>query len=108
MLHSPIVRVSCTPHCEDVGLHRIWGYLPGRSPLGINNRLRNECLNRNHWTSLLEARVVIEDFKDDHNHRHRHSSRGYLTSSWGSLPHAGPYAAKCTHIHQPVGGREID
>ncbi|MFC9769474.1 IS110 family transposase [Rhodococcus jostii] len=24
----------------------------------------------NRWTSLLEARVVVEDFKDDHNHRH--------------------------------------
>ena len=42
----------------------------------FNNRLRKECLNRTHWTSLLEARVVIEDFKDDHNHRHRHSSLG--------------------------------
>ena len=25
---------------------------------------------RNHWTSLSEARVMIESFKDDHNHRH--------------------------------------
>ncbi|WP_394855226.1 integrase core domain-containing protein [Rhodococcus aetherivorans] len=33
-----------------------------------------ECLNRNYWPTLLEARVVIEDFKDDHNHRHRHSA----------------------------------
>ncbi|WP_206511451.1 transposase [Rhodococcus sp. BGS-1C] len=49
----------------------------------FNNRIRKECLNRNYWTSLLEARVVIEDFKDDHNHRHRHSSLGYLTPSWG-------------------------
>ncbi len=37
----------------------------------FNNRLRDECLNRNYWPTLLEARVVIEDFKDDHNHRHR-------------------------------------
>lgn len=28
----------------------------------FNNRLRKECLNRNHSTSLLEARLVIEDF----------------------------------------------
>lgn len=34
-------------------------------------RLREECLNRNHWNSLLEALVVIGDFKHDHNHRHR-------------------------------------
>jgi putative transposase len=40
----------------------------------FNNRLRKECLNRNHWTTLLEARVVIGDFKHEHNHRHRHSA----------------------------------
>lgn len=37
----------------------------------FNNRLRRECLNRNHWNTLLEARVVIGDFKHDHNHHHR-------------------------------------
>jgi putative transposase len=29
----------------------------------FNNRLRKECLNRNHWNSRFEARVVIGDFK---------------------------------------------
>jgi len=33
----------------------------------FNNRLRRECLNRNHWNSLFEARVVIGDFKHEHN-----------------------------------------
>ncbi|WP_218017266.1 hypothetical protein, partial [Rhodococcus marinonascens] len=47
----------------------------------------------------LRIRVVIGDFKEDHNHRHRHSSLGYRTSA--------EYAARCTHIHQPVGC-EID
>jgi putative transposase len=32
----------------------------------FNNRLRQECRNRNHWTNLLEARVVIGDFKREH------------------------------------------
>ena len=89
--------------CRDrVGI----SYIPPGTPWNnghiesFNNRLRKECLNRNHWTSLLEARVVIEDFKDDHNHRHRHSSLGYLTPA--------EYAAKCTHNHQPVEGCEID
>ena len=48
----------------------------------------------------VSAKVVIEDFKDDHNHRHRHSSLGYLTPA--------EYAAQCTHNHQPVEGCEID
>ena len=34
----------------------------------FNNRLRKECLNRNHWNTLFEARVVIGDFKHEHNH----------------------------------------
>jgi putative transposase len=56
-------------------------YIPPGTPWNnayiesFNNRLRKECLNRNHWTTLLEARVVIGDFKRDHNQRHRHSAR---------------------------------
>ncbi|QSE86370.1 integrase core domain-containing protein [Rhodococcus koreensis] len=69
-------------------------YIPPGTPWNSGhiesfNNLRKECLNRNHWTSLLEARVVVEDFKDDHNHRHRRSSLGYLTPAWESLPLAG-------------------
>jgi transposase InsO family protein len=52
-------------------------------------------LSRNHWTNLLEAGVVIGDFKDDHTHRHRHSALGYLTPA--------EYAARCAHSHHPVG-----
>jgi transposase InsO family protein len=60
----------------------------------FDNRLRKECLNRNHWNSLLEARVVIGDFKHEHNHRHGHSALGYLTPA--------EYAAGCRHTHHPV------
>jgi putative transposase len=60
----------------------------------FNNRLRRECLNRSHWTNLREARVVIGDFKDEHNRRHRHSALGYLTPA--------EYAAACRHTHHPV------
>jgi putative transposase len=65
-------------------------YIPSGTPW--NNRLRKECLNRSsHWTTLLEARVVIGDFKHEHNHRHRHSAMGYLTPA--------EYAAACRHTH---------
>ncbi len=60
----------------------------------FNNRLGRECLNRNHWTNLTEARVVIGDFKHEHNRRHRHSALGYLTPA--------EYAAQCSHTHHPV------
>ncbi len=60
----------------------------------FNNRLRRECLNRNHWNSLFKPRVVIGDFKHEHNHRHRHSALGNLTPA--------EYAARCRHMHYPV------
>lgn len=41
-----------------------------------------------HWNSLLEARVVICDFKHEHNHGHRHPAMGYRTSA--------EYAAACS------------
>jgi putative transposase len=50
-------------------------YIPPDTPWNngyiesFNNRLRKECLNRNHWTTLFEARVVIGDFKTEHNYR---------------------------------------
>lgn len=40
------------------------------------------------------ARVVIGDFKNEHNHRHRHSSLGYRTPA--------EYAAACRCTHTPV------
>jgi hypothetical protein len=38
--------------------------------------------------------VVIDDFKADHNHRHRHSALGYRTPA--------EYAAACRCTHTPV------
>ena len=75
-------------------------YIPPGSPWdngyieSFINRLRKECLNRNHWNSVLEARVVIGEFKHEHNHRHRQSALGYLTLA--------DYAAACRHIHHPA------
>lgn len=42
----------------------------------FNDRLRRESLNPNHWTSLLESRIAIADFKHEHNAGHRHSALG--------------------------------
>ena len=81
-------------------------YIPPGTPWNngfiesFNNRLRDECLNRNCWPTLLEARVVIDDFKDDHNHRHRHSALGYQTPA--------EYAARCTHNITPWAARSTD
>jgi putative transposase len=89
-----VVSRAVQRFCENkVGL----SYIPPGTPWNngyiesFNNRLRKECLNRNHWNTLLEARVVIGDFKDEHNHRHRHSALGYRTPA--------QYAARCSHTH---------
>lgn len=55
------------------------------------NRLRKECLNRNRWNTLFEARVVIGDFKHEPNHAIATRPWGYPTPA-ASLPPAGPLA----------------
>jgi transposase InsO family protein len=41
------------------------------------SRFRDECLNREQLWTLTEARVVIEDFRQDYNKARPHSSLGY-------------------------------
>lgn len=58
----------------------------------FNGKLRDECLNREWFVSLREARVVIEQWRDFYNHQRPHSALGYRTpasvrqSSSGNLP----------------------
>lgn len=92
-----LVSQALQRFCENkVGL----SYIPPGTPWNngyiesFNNRLRKECLNRNHWNTLFEARVVIGDFKTEHNHRHRHSALGYRTPA--------EYAASCRCTHTTV------
>jgi putative transposase len=67
-----MISAALQQFCADkIGLSYIPPGTPWNNPYieSFNNRLRRECLNRNHWTNLLEARVVIGDFKHEHNHR---------------------------------------
>lgn len=45
----------------------------------FNGRFRDEVLDRELFTSVVEAKVVSEDHRLDHNHRRPHSSLGYQT-----------------------------
>jgi putative transposase len=92
-----LVSQALQRFCENkVGLC----YIPPGTPWNngyiesFNHRLRKECLNRNHWNTLFEARVVIGDFNHEHNRRHRHSALGYRTPA--------EYAAGCRCTHTPV------
>lgn len=45
----------------------------------FNGRLRDELLNGWHFDNLLEAQVLIEDWRIDYNHHRPHSAHGDLT-----------------------------
>jgi putative transposase len=47
----------------------------------INARLRDECLNVHEFTSMEQARTVLQSWQDDYNHRRPHGSLGNLTPS---------------------------
>ena len=45
----------------------------------INGRLRHEFLNETTFTSLVQARAVLEEWRRDYNTVRPHSSIGWLT-----------------------------
>jgi putative transposase len=45
----------------------------------FNGKFRDECLNDNVFTSLEEARTIIEEWRIDYNQRRPHRSLGHLT-----------------------------
>jgi putative transposase len=45
----------------------------------FNSRFRDECLNRELFESLAEARVIAEDYRLDYNHHRPHSALRYQT-----------------------------
>jgi putative transposase len=53
----------------------------------FNSRFRDEFLDRELFSSVLEARVLAEGFRMDHNLARPHSSLGYLTPA--------EFAARC-------------
>jgi len=59
----------------------------------LNGKLRDECLNREVFTSIVEATVVVEDWRREYNEYRPHSSLGYMTPvefSRLSLPPVAP------------------
>jgi putative transposase len=45
----------------------------------FHDKLRDECLNREIFGSLLEARIIIEQWRIEYNQHRPHSSLGYRT-----------------------------
>ena len=59
----------------------------------LNGLLRDELLNAWRFDSLLEARVMIEDWRRDYNANRPHSAHGDLTPA--------EFALQRTMAHQP-------
>ena len=61
-----------------------WHYIEPGKPVqnafieSFNSKLRDECLNEYVFSSLGEARAIIESWRHDYNHLRPHSSLGYL------------------------------
>jgi len=61
----------------------------------FNSRFRDELLDRELFTSLREAKVLVEDYWLQYNHRRPHSSLGYQTPA--------AFAARCTRTDESSG-----
>ena len=60
----------------------------------FNGRLRDELLNSWRFDSLLEARVIIEDWRCDYNTERPHTAHGDLTPT--------EFALRWNQINQPT------
>ena len=54
----------------------------------FNGKMRDECLNREWFRDLREARTVIKSWRQFYNHRRPHSALGYRTPSQAHLENA--------------------
>ena len=70
-----------------------------------HDKLRDECLNRELFGTLAEARVILESWRVEYNERRPHSSLGYQTpaefenrSKFGLLPASGLLPSKLAKI----------
>ena len=86
----------------------------------FNSRLRDECLDREEFRSVLEARVVLEQFRLSYNTERPHSSLGYATpsefaESWARDNDEGPpstsdsgLAPHPQHQSKPMGATDAE
>jgi transposase InsO family protein len=90
-----LVSATLADWCRGrTGLRFIDPGSPWQNPYveSFHGRLRDECLNLNHFAMLLEAKVVIDDWRDEYNRVRPHSALSYQPPA--------QYAAHCTHQHR--------
>jgi transposase InsO family protein len=72
----------------------------------FNSRFRDELLNQELFTSLEESRVLVEQYRLDHNHVRPHSALGYLTPVEFAARHTA--AAQLSVASAPDGATAFD
>jgi hypothetical protein len=77
-----------------------WHYIEPGKPVqnafieSFNSKLRDECLNEYVFSSLGEARAIIEAWRHDYNHLRPHSSLGYLAPKEFAARNQGSSASR--------------
>src|SRR6478672_6024618 len=63
----------------------------------FHDKLRDECLNRELFGNLHEARVILESWRVEYNERRPHSSLGYQTPSEYARRRTNRFDGGCAH-----------
>ncbi len=71
----------------------------------FGSRIRDELLAVELFSCLTEARVLIEDWRQDYNHRRPHSALGMMTPSAFSAGYRTAHQAASEHL-SPLSGSE--
>jgi putative transposase len=74
-----------------------------RSPTSFNGRFRDECLNQHWFTSLGEARRIVDAWRLDYNRARPHSALGYVTPD--QFAQEARAATAVAALSSPVGLR---
>ena len=79
---------------KDLGIRTL--YIDPGSPWqnghveSFHNRLRDECLNQEDFLSVLEAQIVIEEWRLLYNRVHPHSKLGFQSPDQFAMNHPRP------------------
>lgn len=82
---TELTSMAVLKWCQETSVE--WHYIQPGKPMqngfveSFNGSFRDECLNETLFTSLREARLKINEWKEDYNHNRPHSSLGNLTPS---------------------------
>lgn len=80
---TELTSMAVLKWCQETNVE--WHYIQPGKPMqngfveSFNGSFRDECLNETLFSSLREARLKINDWKEDYNHHRPHSSLGNLT-----------------------------